>query len=346
MIELKRGDILKADVEAIVNTVNCMGAMGRGIALQFKKTFPDNFKYYEAACKQGLVQPGVMCIYDTGNLVHPRYIINFPTKRHWKGKSQMEDIESGLVALVAEVKNKGIKSIAIPPLGCGLGGLAWSEVLPRIEAAFAQLSSDISVLVYEPAGAPSAENIAKTTKKPTMTIGRAALLALTRRYLDAVMDPTFTLLELQKLMYFMQESGENLNLHYQKAPYGPYAKTLSHVLNHIEGHFIYGYLDGGDAPEKPLELNLECIPIAEAFLEEHSETHARFDRVTDLIQGFETPYGMELLSTVHWVAKHEHATTLENIISKVHNWNPRKKMFRVEQINIALSTLTEKGWLN
>lgn len=344
MIELKKGNILKQDAEAIVNTVNCVGVMGRGIALQFKKAFPDNFKLYEAACERGDIKPGSMFVFDTQNIYNPRYIINFPTKRHWKGKSRMEDIESGLKALTQEIQARQIKSIAVPPLGCGLGGLNWNEVLPKIKSAFEALPN-VKVIILEPGGVPSADEIEKEKKIPEMTVGRASLIGLVRRYLSAVMDPAVTLLEVHKLMYFMQESGENLKLRYKKALYGPYAENLVHVLNHIEGHFISGYLDGGDKPDKPIELKPEAIILAESFLKNHQETHTRFDRVTDLIQGFETPYGMELLATVHWVAKHEGASNANDAVSKVYAWNQRKKMFPAHHIEAALDVLKKKEWL-
>ena len=156
MIEFTTGDILKADTdtECLVNTVNCVGIMGRGIALEFKKNYPDNFKSYADACKRQEVLPGQMFVYDTEKLLNPRYIINFPTKRHWRGKARMEDIESGLVSLVEVIKAKNIRSIAIPSLGCGLGGLDWEEVKPRIESALDVLE-DVQVFVYEPGSAPA-----------------------------------------------------------------------------------------------------------------------------------------------------------------------------------------------
>lgn len=153
MIEYKTGDLLCEDAEAIVNTVNCVGVMGRGISLQFKKAFPENFRVYAAACKRDEVQPGRMFIFETGGLTNPRLIINFPTKRHWRGKSRMEDIESGLAALVRVIDERGICSIAIPPLGSGLGGLDWPRVREKIAAALQDLSS-VCAIVFEPGTVP------------------------------------------------------------------------------------------------------------------------------------------------------------------------------------------------
>ena len=223
MIEFKSGDILRDDAEALVNTVNCVGVMGRGIALQFKDAFPDNFKAYAEACRQGAVQPGRMFVFETGQLTPPRYIVNFPTKRHWRGKSRMIDIETGLGALVEVLREKHIRSVAIPPLGSGLGGLNWQEVKERT--------------------------------------------------------------------YFMQEAGEPLGLKFQQALCGPYAETLRHVVHAIEGHLLSGYADGGGLPDKQLQLVPRAVEDAAPFLVHHSETRARFDRVTALVEGIESPFG-------------------------------------------------------
>ena len=160
-MKFTKGDLLRADTEANVNAVNCVGAMGRGIAAQFKQAYPENFKAYETACKRKEVVPGKMFIFETGQLTNPRFIVNFPTKRHWRGNSRIEDIESGLVALVAEVKGRGIRSIAIPPLGCGLGGLDWKDVRPLIEQAFAGVR-DVRALVFEPNDAGPSDKPAKS----------------------------------------------------------------------------------------------------------------------------------------------------------------------------------------
>ncbi|MDZ8081246.1 MAG: macro domain-containing protein [Nostoc sp. DcaGUA01] len=149
MFEFKQGNLLEEKTEALVNTVNCVGVMGKGIALQFKQAYPENFRLYEQACRVGKVQPGKMFTVATGSLLNPKYIINFPTKRHWRNNSKIEDIQSGLVALVQEVQELGITSIAMPALGCGNGGLNWDEVKPLIESAFAQLP-DVQVIIFEP----------------------------------------------------------------------------------------------------------------------------------------------------------------------------------------------------
>ncbi|OQX18438.1 MAG: Appr-1-p processing protein [Desulfobulbaceae bacterium A2] len=346
MIEVKQGDILRADAEALVNTVNCVGIMGRGIALQFKKAFPDSyFNEYKAACDKKELRPGTMLVHDLHRLINPRFLIDFPTKRHWKGKSRMEDIDAGLVALVREVRERGIKTIAIPPLGSGLGGLNWVEVRSRIESAFGDVK-EVTVLLYEPSGAPPAEEMSHAKKTPGLTVGRAALLVLMRRYLAAVMDPFVTLLEIHKMMYFLQESGEELKLQYNKAPYGPYAQNLRHVLNLLEGHFITGYGDGQDNPELQINLLAEKLPEAERYLEDHPVTRDHFQRVVDLISGFETPYGMELLATVHWVGCHEGAKTADQAVSKTYAWNNRKRMFQEKHIRLAWDILDQKGWLH
>lgn len=343
MIKFLQGDILRANAQALVNTVNCVGFMGRGIALQFRRAFPENFKVYERTCKHGEMKPGEMLIYATGQLTGPKYIVNFPTKRHWRGKSRIEDIDAGLSALVADVQRLCIGSIAIPPLGCGLGGLDWSEVRPRIERAFAPLQ-DVQVLIYEPAGAPEAAERTVSSDVPKMTPGRAVLVALMDRYLRGLMEPWVTLLEVHKLMYFTQVAGQPLRLKFKEAPYGPYAENLRHVLTDIEGHLITGYADGGDRPDKQLVLVPRAAEDSRRFLAQHEDALLRFQRVTELVEGFETPFGMELLASVHWVAVNG-AGDAAAATSAVHAWNERKRQFTEVQIAIAYQRLGEQGWL-
>lgn len=341
MIEFTTGDILEADVEALVNTVNCVGVMGRGIALQFKNAFPDNFRAYEAACERGEVRPGKMFMFETGKLGNPKFIINFPTKRHWRAKSRLEDIEAGLRALVEEIHTRGIRSVAVPPLGSGLGGLDWTEIKPLITEAF-RGSDRVHIRIFEPAG-PTPK--LRPRQNPSMTPGRAALVVLIHRYLGGLMDPSITLLEVHKLMYFMQEAGEPLRLKFVKHTYGPYAENLRHVLTAIEGHLIIGYAEGGDAPRKQLRPAPGAVKAALAFLKDMPPTCARFERVSRLVEGFESPFGLELLATVHWVATREAARDADSAAAKVYAWNERKSRFSPDQIRIAFNSLFAGGWL-
>lgn len=350
MITYTSGDILKADAEALVNTVNCVGIMGRGIALQFKNAFPENFAAYARACQEQKVLPGKMFVYRTGTLMTPYFIINFPTKRHWRGKSRLEDIESGLRDLVAVIRRHGIRSIAIPPLGSGLGGLNWPDVRARIEAALSPLS-DVAVIVYEPKGAPEAANMVHRREIPTMTPGRAVVVSLMERYLRVLLDPFVTLLEVHKLLYFMQTSGEPLRLIYRPAHYGPYAANLRHLLHVMEGYMISGYGDGGDSPQKHLELVPGAVEDARRALEHQPNTRRRFDRVVDLVTGFESPFGLELLATVHWVCtqgsrdKKAIPRTREELVHSIYQWAPCKKQFSPRQIALAHDVLLKKEWL-
>lgn len=348
MIQIARGNLLNAEVDALVNTVNCDGYMGKGIALQFKQAFPANFKAYEAACAHGEMVPGRMFIHDNGGLVNPRWIINFPTKRHWRNKSRIEDIASGLRALVADVQRLGIRSIAVPPLGCGLGGLDWADVRPMIEQAFAPLT-DVAVHLYEPNGAPPAKSMPVGTERPNMTPARALFVKLMDAY--SALDYSRTLLEVQKLAYFLQAAGQPLRLKYVPHIYGPYADNLNKVLEVMEGHFVRGYGDS-QKPGAEIELLPGAVDEADAFLSDDAEARQRLARVAELIEGFETPYGMELLATVHWVAHHaspgtaEPARDADQAISAVHAWNSRKRqMFQPDHVRVAWGHLTDAGWI-
>lgn len=342
MARSKIGDLLAEDTEALVNTVNCVGVMGREIALQFKKTFPANFRAYAEACERGEARPGRMFVFETGELGNPRYIVNFPTKRHWRGKSRMEDIETGQAALAETIRERNIRSIALPPLGAGLGGLEWPEVRRRIDDAMRGLDN-LDVVVFEPNGPPEARTVVRRREVPSMTPGRAALVGLTCRYLDGPLDTFVALLELRKPMYSMQIAGAPPRLKYTKASHGPYAENLRHVLNEIEGHFVHGYADGGDAPDKELELVPGAVEDAETFLAQDGETRERFERAADLVAGFESAFGLELLATVHRVLEREPVAGRDDLVARVHAWNERKKRFSSRQIHIAADVPGRKG---
>lgn len=343
MIEFRTGDILQADTEALVNTVNCVGFMGRGIALAFKEAFPENFKAYERACKHGEMLPGRMLVFKTDSLTNPRIIVNFPTKRHWRGTSRMEDIEAGLKDLIRVVREERIQSIAIPPLGCGLGGLDWAKVKPLIQATIGRMDG-VTAIVFEPSEQRETSK-ARPAKPPGMTIARAVLVMALRRYLSAMLDPSVSLLELHKLMYFLTKAGERLDLQYQKAHFGPYAENLRFLLQKMNHYYVEADLTQGDNPQVPVQLVPSAEEDARAFLANKQATLARLDRVFKLIEGWESPHGLELLATVLWLASEEHVGR-DNVVQAAYMWNPQKRKFSVRQIELAYDTLLEHQWIS
>jgi O-acetyl-ADP-ribose deacetylase (regulator of RNase III) len=346
MITKTSGNLLRADAEALVNTVNTEGVMGKGIALQFKKAYPAMYDDYRAAAKAGEIRLGHVHVWPTEQMTGPKYVINFPTKGHWKSRSKIGDIEAGLVDLIAAIKKLGIDSVAVPPLGCGNGGLDWRDVEPRIVLAFEQVP-EVDVLLFAPDGAPAASEMARSADRPEMTPGRAALVELIHRYtLQSFMAPG--LIESQKLMYFLQVAGQPLRLNFKQHHYGPYADNLRHVLNVVEGHFINGFGDGSAtvAEAEPLSVLPEAANEAERMLADDRETQERIHRVLLLAEGFESAYGLELLATIHWVATQAAVSNDDEIVAKVWEWSPRKsRMFTEDHVHIALETLRGQGWL-
>ena len=346
-VQVVTGDLLKQDdVDAIVNTVNCVGVMGKGIALQFKNKWPKNFKLYEAACKAHQVRLGKMFVFDAGAYARPNFIINFPTKDHWRGKSKIEFIQDGLVDLIAQIKRLNIQSIAIPPLGCGNGGLDWDDVRPLIFAVLAELP-EVDARVFEPSGAPDPKTMEVNTNKPRMTLARAAIL----KALDAYAHVGYGLskLEVQKLVYFMQLVGVSFpRIVFVKEKYGPYSETLRHALENMEGHYIHGLGDG--VVEAEIEPTKTAQLEATSFLEQELEGQSIIDavaRVADLIDGFQSAYGMELLATVHWVATNEpFATNPDEALAAVRAWSPRKAdLMQPLHVNAAWLRLSSQAMI-
>ena len=343
MVKLTTGNLLDADVEALVNTVNTVGVMGKGIALQFRQAFPKNYEAYKAACRRGEVKIGRMFVFDLARLSNPRLIINFPTKRHWKQRAKIEDIDAGLQGLKKVIQEMSIGSIALPPLGCGNGGLNWNLVRGRIEKALSNVPN-VRIELFEPKGAPPAEQMAIATDRPKMTIGRAVLVKLMQDY--ALPGYRLTLLEVQKLAYFLQVAGQRLRLKFVKGKYGPYADTLEHVLQRVEGHFIRGY--GDRSQDASIRLLPGVEDEATVVLAEHPEAFPRLERVTSLIEGFETPYGMELLATVHWSAMENPVAgeQLSQIIKSVQLWSEHKRRtFSSKHVTVAWKRLHDQDWV-
>ncbi len=352
MIEFKQGNLLDAKVEALVNTVNTVGVMGKGIALMFKEAFPENFKAYAAACRRNEVRVGHMFVTERQQLMMPRWIINFPTKMHWRQPSEMEWIESGLADLVRVITDKHIRSVAIPPLGSGNGGLEWREVRMRIVGALKQLS-DVAITVYEPTR--EYQNVAKRAGVEKLTPARALVAELVRRY--GVLGIECALLEIQKLAYFLERYigkfrlPDVLDLRFEADRYGPYATRLKYLLDGLDGSYLHCEKRLGDAgPLDVIWFDESKRDKVSAYLTvaEVKPYREALEATDALIDGFQSPLGMELLATVDWqLQKEAVAGTVEGIRASLAQWpggnkaGQRKlRLFDDRMIGLALTQLT------
>jgi O-acetyl-ADP-ribose deacetylase (regulator of RNase III) len=351
MIKYTKGNLLKADVEALVNTVNAVGVMGKGIALMFKETFKDNFHAYATACQRGEIKIGQMFTTETGNLIGPQWIINFPTKKHWRGKAKLAWIEAGLQDLRRTIDKCAIKSIAIPPLGCGNGGLDWSEVKSLIEKYLADLDG-VDIRVYEPI--QKYQNIAKRAGVQKLTPARALVAEIIRRY--EVLGIACSLLEIQKLAWFLERHleeskiGNPLKLDFKPNYYGPYADRLRHLLEALDGSYLH--CDKRLADAKPTDIiafNSAKKKHITTYLQSNAKAYLpALEATANLIDGFESPLGMELLATIDWLLAREHyKPTVEGIKRGIAHWPAGQKAASRKQrilndrlISLALERLT------
>jgi O-acetyl-ADP-ribose deacetylase (regulator of RNase III) len=283
-------------------------------------------------------------------------VINFPTKRHWRGRARIADIEKGLRALVSVVRERKLSSLAVPALGCGNGGLNWAEVKPLIVSAFDEVP-EVEVILFPPAGAPDPRQMPVATERPDMTRGRAALIALIAGYAARARAERVeasdgaSLLEIQKLMYLLQVLGQPMRLSFAKGRYGPYAENLNHQLQKLEGHFVRGY---GDRSQpvldfEPITLMPGAADTAATWLDQQrDDLSITVAKVLELVDGFASPYGLELLTTVHWVAQQELPSSRSSgaLVSAVQDWSRRKAaIFTETHVRAALNRLTERGLL-
>lgn len=348
MVIFKQGNLLEARAEALVNTVNTVGVMGKGIALMFKERFAENFRRYAAACEAKEVRTGKMFVTEVSELDGPRWVINFPTKQHWRGNSRMEWITTGLQDLRRFLIENEVKSVAIPPLGAGNGGLDWAEVRPRIEAALGDLSTEI--LVFEPT--EKYRNVAKRTGVEKLTPARALIAELVRRYW--VMGIECSLLEIQKLAWFLERNIERagltpLDLRFTPHRYGPYADRLRHLLEGLDGSYLH--CDKRIADADPLDV-IWFDDGRKVFVQTYLKNEAReyavaLEATAALIDGFESPFGMELLSTVDWLlARESVAPTVPAIREGLRHWRcgpdaakRKSRLFDDRALGIALERL-------
>jgi O-acetyl-ADP-ribose deacetylase (regulator of RNase III) len=341
MIEFRKDEILNANAEAIVNTVNTVGIMGKGIALEIKEKFPQNYQLYKKACERNEVVIGKMFTTFTNTLENPKYIINFPTKRHWRFPSEISFVKEGLEDLKNVILSLKIKSIAVPPLGCGNGKLDWNIVKPLIIKSLENIP-DLDIFIYEPLNISLISNNNISNKNITLNPVRALVLTLFERYM--ILGYDITLLEAQKLTYFLQRFGENLKLNYTENTYGPYARNLDYLLNYLDGHFIKGMRHRDIKPFDKIELIEEKRKEISECIKNNCtvDQKERLKKVSDLIEGFESPLGMELLATVDFIINknREIIDNEEELIVEVQKWSKRKKeLLKPQFIKVAQERL-------
>ncbi len=340
MIQFLKGNLLDSSAEALVNTVNTAGVMGKGIALQFKEAFPINYKKYSDACKAGLVAPGkLLAVKDHNALLGEKLIINFPTKKHWRHPSKYEYIEDGLKALVRLIEDHKIKSIAIPPLGCGNGGLDWSVVKGMIEKYLS--SVDATVYVFEP-NASVKEILQKkeTAKEIKLTPARAQLLYLLFYYES--MGEYSSLFSANKLAYFLQRMGEKMGLTFVPYHYGPYSHQIAHVLYALNGIYLKGFEQKEAKAFEPLMLNYEKLSEVQSFINEElsAAQKERLQQLITLIDGFQSELSLEILASVDFILSRHPRFTEDEVLKEVQSWNERKsRLIKKEYVDIAYSHL-------
>jgi len=346
MIQFIEGNLLESQAEALVNTVNTVGVMGKGIALQFKKAYPENYRIYTKACKEKSISIGKLLVTDEQTLIGgKKIIINFPTKTDWRKPSEYSYIEKGLNSLVQIIQTRKIKSIAVPPLGAGNGGLEWSRVKSMIEKHLSAV--DCQVMVYQPNYVVQ-EVLRK--ERVALTPARAMLLAV---LYDLVRSGEFVSeFAAEKVAYFLQRFGAKdvFKLEFQPNFYGPYSGKVKHVLYYLNGSYLSGYVSKDKKPFDELSLVMDAEKDVLAYLSERKE--ADFAKIVaktkQFLQGFYSAFGLELLSTIDFIAQ-EHSTNDTTLITKyLSSWSDRKKtMFSNPKfVSIALKRLEQSALLS
>lgn len=338
------GNLLESDAQALVNTVNTMGVMGKGIALQFKERFSLNFKCYVAAYKKGELKVGKMLVVKENSFQGEKWIINFPTKIEWFKKSQYEYIEEGLKDLVQVIRDYDIKSIAIPPLGCGNGGLNWDKVKPMMERYLKPLE-EVDIQVFEPNEAiKTILQQEAAPKQVALTPGRAMLLyALYYYEKHGEQASTFAA---NKLAYFLQRSGESLRLQFVPHFYGPYAQAIEKVLYALNGKYLTGLEQMKIRPFEPIKLNWERYQEVENYIQTQLNPvqQQRLKNLFKVIEGFETPLSLEVLASVDYLLQESSALSEQELLQKIESWSNRKKrLIKTEHIQVARQRLQDFG---
>lgn len=343
MIRYVTGDLLSANTEALVNTVNTVGVMGKGIALQFKENFPSNYHEYIKACKNKELVIGKLLVVKDRNINREHIIINFPTKKDWKYKSKIEYIDKGLQELAKTIQQMDIKSIAIPPLGCGNGGLDWEDIEPLMEKYLSPLQN-VDILIFKPNKAVK-ELLMKQeiNKEIKMTDARAMLLYA--MYFYETGGEASSLFVANKIAFFYQLMGasEFKKIRFSAEKYGPYSVNVAHMVHALNGKYIRGLEQMKSTAFEPIFLEYNHIDEIKIYVRKlKSDQINRIVNLTKLISGFQSALSLEVLASVAWIRKEKASITKEETILAVANWSERKKeLFKDEYINLAWERLEE-----
>lgn len=325
MLKFATGNLLESEAEALVNTVNTVGVMGKGIALQFKNQYPNNYKLYLKACKDGDFRIGdLLVVTDESLLGGKKTIINFPTKTDWRKPSEYGYIEQGLKKLVEIIKEKNIKSIAIPPLGAGNGGLEWNKIKAMMQYYLKNVDADI--IVFQPNSA--IEEILKA-ERVKLTPARAMLLSV---LFDLVRNGEFVSeFSAEKVAYFLQRFGakDSFKLEFSANFYGPYSGKVKHVLYHLNGSYVTGYSAKDKKPFEEIGLRANTESEINDFLSSPENTNYKLivDKTKDFLRGFYSSFGLELLSTIDYIMETQRTKDVDIIVSELEKWSERKKGF-------------------
>ncbi len=340
MIKYIIGNLFESTAEAIVNTVNTDGIMGKGIALQFKNLFPSNFKTYKDLCKNGGFNIGDLLVVKDQNIeTGEKTIINFPTKINWRKSSEYSYIVSGLKKLVKVIQKNKIKSIAIPPLGSGNGGLQWYKVKTLIEEHLKNIE-DCEVIVYEPNN-----HVKEVLKKERVKLTPARGMLLYMLF-ELVKNGEFVSeFASEKLCYFLQRFGgkEYFKLEYTPNFYGPYSGKVKHILNYLNGSYITGYAGKDKKPFEELNLLVDSVEQVEEFIDNNPDPKKIVKLTSSFLNGFYSSFGLELMSTVDFIGNTYNTSDKKFIQTQIANWSYRKKtLFSNDKfIDISIAQLKE-----
>jgi O-acetyl-ADP-ribose deacetylase (regulator of RNase III) len=341
MIHFTKGNMMTSTAEALVNTVNTVGVMGKGIALQFKEEFPANFAIYKTACSSGHLVPGKLLITrEINSQGIEKTIINFPTKLHWRNPSKYEYIRDGLAELAKALHEYNIKSIAIPPLGCGNGGLNWDIVRNMITETLEK--TNVEIYIYEPnTNIKQALQIQSTSKDIKLTPSRG-LITYAMYYYDSLGEDC-SLFVANKLAYFLQRQGSQAfaNIKFQAHHYGPYSHKIDHLIYGLNGSYIKGFEQMNATAFEPLTMQHERRDEISKYVRTLNVQEQNSLKATiNLISGFESTLALEILASVDFIRQQNPGINLADTITAIQNWSDRKtKLFKDEYIQIAYDHL-------